>query len=60
MNRPGFVPYLGRKSCPLGLPLAPLIETAADAPAALEARHRTGPEASIEGPDGRALRSDAG
>ena len=23
MRRPGFVPYLGRKSCPLGLPLAP-------------------------------------
>ena len=57
MRRPGFVPYLGRKSCPLGLPLGPRIEDAADAPAALEARHRTGPEAIFTGPDGRVLRS---
>jgi CRISPR system Cascade subunit CasD len=57
MRRPGFVPYLGRKSCPLGLPLGPMIEAAADAPAALEARHRTGLEASVKGPDGRVLRS---
>jgi CRISPR system Cascade subunit CasD len=45
MERPGFVPYLGRKSCPLGLPLAPRIEAAADAPTALLARDLTGPEA---------------
>lgn len=45
MQRPGFVPYLGRKSCPLGLPLAPEIMTAYDAPAALLARHAQGPEA---------------
>lgn len=25
MREPGFVPYFGRKSCPLGLPLAPLV-----------------------------------
>lgn len=25
MRKPGFVPYFGRKSCPLGLPLAPLV-----------------------------------
>jgi len=56
MRQPGFVPYLGRKSCPLGLPLYPIIEDAADAPAALEARHRSGPEASFKGPDGRSLR----
>lgn len=29
MRAPGFVPYLGRKSCPLGLPLAPLLDDAA-------------------------------
>jgi CRISPR system Cascade subunit CasD len=32
MRRPHFVPYLGRKSCPLGLPLGPLISDAPDAP----------------------------
>jgi len=57
MGEPRFVPYLGRKSCPLGLPLGPRIEEAADAPAALRARHRCGPEASLNGPDGRLLRS---
>jgi CRISPR system Cascade subunit CasD len=57
MRRPGFTPYLGRKSCPLGLPLFPLIEDAIDAPAALEARHRTGPEASFPALRGGALRS---
>jgi CRISPR system Cascade subunit CasD len=25
MTKPRFVPYLGRKSCPLGLPMAPLV-----------------------------------
>jgi CRISPR system Cascade subunit CasD len=46
MKRPGFVPYLGRKSCPLGLPLAPAIDDQApDAVAALLSRHDTGPEA---------------
>ena len=45
MRRPVFVPYLGRKSCPLGLPLAPEIDaTAPDAVAALLARQRTGKE----------------
>lgn len=44
MRRPCFVPYLGRKSCPLGLPLAPAIAEAADALEALRARHETGPE----------------
>lgn len=45
MERPVFVPYLGRKSCPLGLPMAPLIAEAADAPAALTERHAAGVEA---------------
>lgn len=45
MRRPGFVPYMGRKSCPLGLPLAPAIAEAADAPEALAARHAAGAEA---------------
>ena len=52
-NEPGFVPYLGRKSCPLGLPLAPCIMEAADAPTALLARHSEGPEAKLEHPKGR-------
>jgi len=56
MRRPGFIPYLGRKSCPLGLPLFPMIEDAAHAPAALLTRHRVGPEAFLAAPDGRALR----
>jgi CRISPR system Cascade subunit CasD len=56
MRRPVFVPYLGRKSCPLGLPLAPAIDArAADAVAALLARHATGPEA-ILAPAGRRVR----
>jgi CRISPR system Cascade subunit CasD len=47
MHRPGFVPYLGRKSCPLGLPLAPRISDAPDAPAALLERQVSGPEAPL-------------
>ncbi len=46
MRRPVFVPYLGRKSCPLGLPLAPEISEAPDAVGALEARHGVGKEAA--------------
>jgi CRISPR system Cascade subunit CasD len=47
MERPGFVPYLGRKSCPLGLPLAPEL-TAAESPvAALRHRHAEGREARL-------------
>jgi CRISPR system Cascade subunit CasD len=55
MERPGFVPYLGRKSCPLGLPLAPCIAEAADPPTALLARRSEGPEAKLEHPKGRPL-----
>jgi CRISPR system Cascade subunit CasD len=44
MRRPVFVPYLGRKSCPLGLPLAPDIVEGDNIPAALLARHAGGPE----------------
>lgn len=47
MEQPVFVPYLGRKGCPLGLPLAPNIIEAADAPAALLARHEDGREAEF-------------
>jgi CRISPR system Cascade subunit CasD len=57
MERPGFVPYLGRKPCPLGLPLAPAITEAADPPMALLARHAEGPEAKLEHPKGRTLRA---
>ena len=38
MREPRFVPYLGRRACPLMLPLAPEIEAAADPAAALAAR----------------------
>jgi CRISPR system Cascade subunit CasD len=48
MQRPVFVPYLGRKSCPLGLPLAPRIKSAADSTAALMDRHASGPEARFQ------------
>ena len=44
MRRPVFTPCLGRKSCPLGLPLAPCVTDAADLPAALLARRAGGPE----------------
>ncbi|NKC30223.1 type I-E CRISPR-associated protein Cas5/CasD [Falsiroseomonas selenitidurans] len=44
MARPAFTPYLGRKSCPLGLPLAPTIREAPDVVAALVERHAEGPE----------------
>lgn len=46
MSRPVFTPCLGRKSCPLGLPLAPGIAEAADAVAVLADRHARGREAA--------------
>jgi CRISPR system Cascade subunit CasD len=59
MQQPVFTPYLGRKSCPLGLPLAPCIVTAEDAPAALLARDTDGVEAALRQrllPDGQTRR----
>jgi CRISPR system Cascade subunit CasD len=56
MLQPRFVPYLGRKSCPLGVPLGPRVTDATDAPAALRERHRSGPEALLKEPSGRTLR----
>jgi CRISPR system Cascade subunit CasD len=56
MREPRFVPCLGRKSCPLGLPLSPQISDAADASAALLERHRSGPEGWLKAPGGRTLR----
>jgi CRISPR system Cascade subunit CasD len=47
MARPRFTPYLGRKSCPLGLPLAPSLQESATAIDALRVRHRDGPEATF-------------
>jgi CRISPR system Cascade subunit CasD len=44
MARPVFVPSLGRKSCPLGLPLAPRTVPAPSPVMALAARAATGPE----------------
>lgn len=57
MCQPQFVPYLGRKSCPLGMPLAPQIDEAEDPMSVLLERHRNGPEASLLLPGyGRPLR----
>jgi CRISPR system Cascade subunit CasD len=56
MHRPCFVPYLGRKSCPLGLPLAPQIINAPDVPAALLERHQSGPEAGLPASNSDTLR----
>jgi CRISPR system Cascade subunit CasD len=44
MTTPHFVPYLGRKSCPLGLPLGPQLVEATEASMALLAREADGPE----------------
>ncbi len=49
MAAPGFVPYLGRKSCPLGLPLAPHLDDAPDPATALARRQQVGPEARFRG-----------
>lgn len=57
MRQPVFVPYLGRKSCALGLPLAPEITEAADAAEVLQRRHAEGAEARLRlGERGPALR----
>ncbi len=56
MRCPRFVPYLGRKSCPLGVPLGPSIDEATDVSAALLARHQAGPEAALPGDGWRGLR----
>ncbi len=45
MRAPCFTPYLGRKSCPLGLPLAPNLDEAPDPGIALARRHQGGAEA---------------
>ena len=47
MERPVFTPCLGRKSCPLGLPLAPRLAEGADPVAVLRQRHAEGPEAGL-------------
>jgi len=44
MQTPAFTPYLGRKSCPLGLPLAPAVDEAPDPGTALARRYDSGPE----------------
>jgi CRISPR system Cascade subunit CasD len=47
MRTPVFTPYLGRKSCPLGLPLAPAVTEAASLAAALAARAADPREAAL-------------
>jgi CRISPR system Cascade subunit CasD len=44
LRAPHYVPYFGRKACPLMLPLAPLRTQAADPIAALAERAERGPE----------------
>jgi len=47
MARPHFTPCLGRKSCPLGLPLAPRLVEGENVVAALLHRRDQGPEAKF-------------
>lgn len=47
MAEPVFTPSLGRRSCPLGLPLAPRLVSGETAVAVLMDRHDTGPEARL-------------
>lgn len=47
MRCPQFAPHLGRKSCPLGLPLAARVGPAADPVAALHARRAEPAEAAL-------------
>jgi len=58
MACPRFTPYLGRKSCPLGLPLAPRIDEATDPVMALRIRNHNGAEAALR--DTLAGQPDAG
>lgn len=47
MKQPAFTPYLGRRACPLGLPLAPQIIDADSPASALDRRWASGPEAEF-------------
>ncbi|CCG08638.1 type I-E CRISPR-associated protein Cas5/CasD [Pararhodospirillum photometricum] len=47
LRRPGFAPYLGRRSCPFGLPLDPQLIEAATAAEALAARVVKAPEQAL-------------
>jgi len=47
MDNPAFTPSLGRKACPLGLPLAPRLMTAAGPVEALAERAVSGPERAM-------------
>ena len=56
MERPRFAPCFGRKSCPLGLPPAPLVIEAPDPLAALARRREEGKEAAMRAwPGGQRL-----
>lgn len=65
MNRPVFVPSLGRKCCPLGLPLAAMTIEAESPVLALAARAEAGPEQAwrtalgIAAPAGAVVAMDA-
>jgi CRISPR system Cascade subunit CasD len=58
MRHPRFTPYLGRKSCPLGLPLGPRIVAAEDVLAALRIRLSDTDEAHLRGDLGLAQRGN--
>lgn len=45
LQRPRFTTYLGRKSCPLALPMAPSVTVTSDVITALLTRNADGPEA---------------
>lgn len=47
LTAPRFVPYLGRKACPLGLPMKPMLAEHDDPVAALGTRAADGPERGL-------------
>lgn len=52
MQHPVFTPSLGRKACPLGLPLAPELAESECAVSALLARQTNGPESQVHNRSG--------
>ena len=50
LSQPCFVPYFGRKACPLSLPMKPILSDDPDPIAALAARAKEGPERAFVQP----------
>lgn len=59
LERPKLTPYLGRKSCPPGLPFLPRIVRAEDALGALAAYYPYGEQGGGAAPDGEDRQGDA-